>query len=342
MKVPPIQRLLNDLYSAPSAMLEATLRDLAAVLRDQLLAKGEPITGEEMRARFGDGGGSPETRGSVAVIPVRGCITHRRDYWGTSCEGIGAMIDVVAADPNVPTIVYDFDTPGGTVVGLQELAAKMFNLRGVKKQIAQVNGMAASAGYYLAAQCDEIVCLPTGQAGSIGVLWPPHFDISGSLELEGVKVTLISAGKYKTEWNPFEAPSDEAKAIKKAQAEMFYSQFLKDVARGRGVSASDVRSGYGEGRMLFAKDAKAAGLIDRIATMDETLARLVGKKSTGGMRAELDANEPHAFVAGVDGNCTCLRSYLDAIHRPAGVSAEVDPATATQLLEEEFQRRWLR
>ena len=57
------------------------------------------------------------------------------------------MIDQVAADPNVPTILYDFDTPGGTVTGVQELADKMFALRGIKKQIGLVNGMCASAGY---------------------------------------------------------------------------------------------------------------------------------------------------------------------------------------------------
>jgi ClpP class serine protease len=106
------------------------------------------------------------------------------------------------------------------------------------------------------------------------------------LEQEGVKVTLISAGKHKVEGNPFEPLSEEAMAFKQARVDEAYAQFVRDVARGRGVSVADVRGGYGEGRALTAKDAKAAGLIDRIATMEDTIGRLVGRTGTGGVRAD--------------------------------------------------------
>jgi signal peptide peptidase SppA len=161
----------------------------------------------------------------------------------------------------------------------------MFALRGVKKQVAYVGALAASAGYWLAAQADEIISTPSGTAGSIGV-YSAHQDMSKALEAEGIDVTLISAGKYKVEGSPFAPLSDEAKAFMQARVDEAYSQFLKDVARGRGVSVADVRNGYGEGRALSAKDAKAAGLIDTIATFDETLSGLTGRKQASGMRAE--------------------------------------------------------
>ena len=168
------------------------------------------------------------------------------------------------------------------------MAAQMFALRGQKKQIAQVNDMACSAAYWLASQCDEIVSIPSGTTGSIGVFCA-HEDLSAALDKEGIKVTLISAGKHKTSGNPFEPLSDEERAVLQTRVDDAYGQFVKDVARGRGVTPADVRHGYGEGRALGAKDAKAAGLIDRIATMDETLARLTGRKTaTEGMRAEAD------------------------------------------------------
>lgn len=264
-------------------------------------ASGQEFTPEEIKARIGDGGGAPPSaaqQGSVAVIPIRGVIAHRmgmmdQSSGGTSCEGIGAMIDVVAADPNTPTILYDFDTPGGTVTGLQETAAKMFALRGIKKQIAMVQGMACSAGYWLASQCDEIVCIPSGTTGSIGVLYP-HKDLSAALEKEGIKITLLTAGKYKAADNPFVPLADEERAVLQARVDEAYGQFVKDVARGRGVTPAAVRGGYGEGRALGAKDAKAAGMIDRIATMDDTLARLTGRARVGGMRAETLAPADYA------------------------------------------------
>jgi signal peptide peptidase SppA len=205
---------------------------------------------------------------------------------GTSCERIGSMIDAVAADPSIGTIVYDCESPGGTVPGIQELAAKMFALRGQVTQVAQINSLAASAAYWLVAQCDERVCTPSGTAGSIGV-YSAHQDLSKALEREGISVTLISAGRYKTEGNPLGPLSPEALAVRQASVDAAYAQFTTDVARGLGVSAQAVRSGYGEGRALSAKDAKAAGLIDRIATMDDTLGRLVGRSaSRRGLRAE--------------------------------------------------------
>ena len=265
------------------AITPEKMAELLAVLAFR--AAGHTFTDSEIHARIGDGGGSGATgRGAVAVIPIRGVIAHRmggmdESSGGTSAERISARLDQIAADSSIGTIVYDIDSPGGTVPGIQELAAKMFALRGQKKQIAQVNSLAASAAYWLASQADEIVSLPSGTAGSIGV-FSVHEDLSKALEQEGIHVTLISAGKYKVAGNPFVPLSEEEHAVIQDRVDVAYAQFVKDVARGRGVTPADVRDGYGEGRALNAKQAKAAGLIDRIATMDETLTRLSGRASS--------------------------------------------------------------
>jgi signal peptide peptidase SppA len=267
--------------------------ELLAVLAFR--ASGQAFTADEIRARIGDSRGpsSSSQNGNIAIIPVRGVIANRMGSMddssgGTSCERIGAMIDQVAADPSISTIVYDFDTPGGTVAGLQALADKMFALRGKVTQIAMVNGLCASAGYWLASQCDEIVSDIDGETGSIGVRWTPHQDISAALAKEGIVVTEIAVGKYKTEGSPFVPLSDETKAFKLAQAQAVYDEFTASVARGRKTTPAAVEAGYGEGRVLLAKDAKAAGLIDRIGTMDETIGRLIGRQpAVTGMRADV-------------------------------------------------------
>jgi len=289
MKYTHIARYVSETLWAihPSKLME-----LISVLAFR--AAGGEFSKDEIQARIGDGGGfaAPSTSGAVAVIPIRGVIAHRmgsmdNSSGGTSCESISALIDQVAGDPNVPTIVYDFDTPGGTVPGVQELAAKMFALRGKKQQIAMVQGQACSAGYWLASQCDEIVSIPSGTAGSIGVFCA-HEDLSAALEKEGIKVTLISAGKYKVAGNAFEVLRADEKAIIQARVDEAYGAFVKDVARGRGVTPAAVRSGYGEGRALSVKDALAAGLIDRVSSMDQVIGQLVGRKPGAGIRAHTD------------------------------------------------------
>ena len=111
-----------------------------------------------------------------------------------------------------------------------------------------------------------------------------HKEISKALEMEGVATTLIFAGRKKTEGNPFEPLTEEAKASIQALVDEQYDIFVKAVARGRGVKASDVRGGFGEGGVVGAKEAVSLGMADRIATMDAVLGG--GKRTKKGIRAE--------------------------------------------------------
>jgi signal peptide peptidase SppA len=286
------------------AITPSKLAELLSVLAFR--AAGHEFTPEEIRARIGDGVGSsgPSKTGGVALIPIRGVLAHRMSAMdessgGMSAEQIGRMVATVAADPSIGTILYDVDSPGGTVPGITELAAQMFALRGQKRQIAMVNGLAASAAYWLASQADEIVSIPSGVTGSIGV-FTAHSDLSQALAKEGINVTLISAGKHKLDGNPFEPLSDETKAVLQARVDEAYGWFVRDVARGRKVAPRDVREGYGEGRALTAKDALKAGLIDSIGTFEETVGRLTGRKAGSELRADAVA-EPILAVADTTG-----------------------------------------
>jgi signal peptide peptidase SppA len=302
-------------------------------------AKGEKLDAEQLQAFMGGRDDKPATsskRGAVAIVPIRGVIAHRMDTiglssGGASCESIKAMLESAFAEASVGTILLDVDSPGGTVTGCQELAAWIYEAKGRsdKKVVAISNGLMASAAYWIASQADEIVCIPSGDVGSIGV-YSVHQDLSEHLKQEGITITAIKAGKYKFEGNPFEPLSDEAREVMQARVDAAYAEFIKAVARGRGVEASAVKAGYGEGRVLKAKDAKAAGLVDRIATMDETLARLTGSRgSGGGMRAEGEAVEllagipGHAHALDEEGNLTCGCSW------PASKAALAEAAMST-------------
>lgn len=294
------ERIIRYLAGTPLALLPEKWDEIVSVLAFR--AAGHEFTPEEIRARIGDGGGpsGPSKTGGVALIPIRGVLAHRMNAMdessgGMSAERIGQMVSTVAADPSIGTILYDVDSPGGTVPGISELAEQMFALRGQKRQVAMVNGLAASAAYWLASQADEIISIPSGVAGSIGV-FTAHSDLSQALAKEGIDVTLISAGKHKLEGNPFEPLSDEAKAVLQARVDEAYGWFVRDVARGRKVTQSAVREGYGEGRALTAKDALKAGLIDSIGTFEATVERLTGRAAGAALRAET----PEPVIAAAD------------------------------------------
>jgi ClpP class serine protease len=50
--------------------------------------------------------------------------------------------------------------------------------------------------------------------------------------------------------------------------------FVNAVARNRNAKSEDVRSGFGQGRVVSAQQAVSLGMADRVATLDETITRL--------------------------------------------------------------------
>lgn len=225
----------------------------------------------------------------VAVLGVYGTITQRADMLSemsgaTSTERFAARFREALADPAVRAVVLDVDSPGGGVYGVEELATEIRQARGRKPIAAIANSLAASAGYWIASAAEELSVTPSGEVGSIGV-YAAHEDLSGLLEQEGVKLTLISAGKFKTEGNPWEPLSDEAREFIQGRVDDYHRAFVRDVAKGRGVSVETVRADFGQGRVVGAKAAKDAGMVDFVETLDDVVKRVAGRGGQGGSNA---------------------------------------------------------
>jgi signal peptide peptidase SppA len=215
--------------------------------------------------------------GNVGIISVFGIILQRAlladDTSGlTSTQQISAQLRSAVADTSVNSIVLEFDSPGGSVFGIEELATEIHYANSQKPVIGIANSLAASAAYWLASQCAELFCTPSGSVGSIGV-YCAHDDVSRAMDAAGVTTTLVAAGKHKTEGNIFEPLLPEARAYMQKTIDDYYATFVSQVARGRNVPVGAVRGGMGQGRTLSANDAKAAGMIDGVQTFGQVLAR---------------------------------------------------------------------
>lgn len=213
--------------------------------------------------------------GGVAVIPVYGALMQRANLMsefsgGMSTQLLSAQLANALADGSVASILLDIDSPGGSVMGLQEFADEVRAANAKKPVVAIANSFAASAAYWIGSQASEFYCTPSGQVGSIGVI-AAHEDYSKALEEMGVKTTLVTAGKYKAEGTDTQPLTDEARANMQSMVDGYYQAFTSAVARGRGVPVGEVRSGMGQGRMLAADDAKAAKMIDGVQTYAQTV-----------------------------------------------------------------------
>lgn len=271
-------------------------------------AAGGVLSDTEIRGRIdaaqnGPRAGGGQT-GTVAVLPVYGPISARQNLFadtsgGTSLDQLTSAFKGALNDPSIDAIVLEFDSPGGTVDGITELAAEIRAGRSVKPVYAIANTMAASAAYWLATQAEKVFVAPSGTVGAVGV-FTAHHDLSAAMEMEGDNVTLIasSVSPYKVEGNQYEPLSDDALANIQAQVDTFGSMFVADVSKGRGVPVETVRQSYGQGRSSLAADALAAGMVDGIATLDDVVRQAaraaVAKKREGAAVATFSGTDIHA------------------------------------------------
>jgi signal peptide peptidase SppA len=239
----------------------------------------------------------------VAFIPVRGTLLNRFGgaySWATGYQAITQMAAAAAADPQVRAAVLDVDSFGGEAAGCFECAASLraaFRAAG-KPLIAVVNSNAYSAGYALAAAADRIVLIPSGGAGSIGVV-TMHVDYSKNLSEAGIKVTYIHGGAHKVDGNPYQPLPDDVRADIQTRIDERYSAFVAHVATMRGISEQAVRDT--EARMYGAKDALALGLIDEINTAPEAYTAFVASLPATTGSFQLEATVPDIDQAAVAG-----------------------------------------
>jgi signal peptide peptidase SppA len=287
-------RVLAHFYGQPWAIMPEKLAEIEAFLRrkaaEPKLGKKERKAGEP--AAVGARGGNYQMVGRTAVVPLLGVMMLRcgpleRMSGATSTEEAGATIDALAGDKSVKSIVLAIDSPGGTVAGTPELADRVARAAGQKKVVAVADALMASAAYFVGSQAAEVYATPSALVGSIGVI-ASHIDESKADEIAGVKATYITAGKYKAEG--YEPLTEEGRAYTQNLVDQMYGQFVKAVAKGRGVSESTVRGeSWGQGRVLTAADAKGAGMVNGIATLETVLRRLGATGDSGGARAEMPA-----------------------------------------------------
>jgi signal peptide peptidase SppA len=201
------------------------------------------------------------------IVPIVGVLGQSDWYADTDYAQIREQLRRGVADTSVQKITLVIDSPGGSVIGLPETAAMIATANKIKPVAAHVVGIAASAAYWLASQASTITITPSGEAGSVGVI-DLHADISKMLEDSGIKVTPITSAPFKGERAPFTPLSDSARAHMQASVNDWHGQFVAAIHRGRGARVA-ANSDFGGGRMLSAKAALAAGMIDFIKT--ETL-----------------------------------------------------------------------
>ena len=267
-----------DILTDPWAIAPAKLVEVCEVYNTHL--RGDKVDLKALEARLGRPMGNQKSYQVVngkAVLPVEGVLSKRISLLhdisgGTSTELLQDQILAALADPAISEIILDIDSPGGAVDGVKTLSDAIYNARGKKPITAWVDGLAASAAYWIASAADRIYIKDaTTMTGSIGVV-TAHRDYSEMEKRIGIKTTEITAGKYKRIDTQYAPLSEEGMAYIKSRVDSLYTIFVDDVARNRGVAVDVVLTDMADGRVFVGTDAIAAGLVDGVSTWDEVIA----------------------------------------------------------------------
>ena len=291
-----IVALHNDLIKVKSEIERKKTDEITAIIKAETQNMGDLF----------------EIRDGVAHIPIIGELSEKPSMsaalFGVDQTTFGSIIDNInraaAAGPMVDKIIFEIDSPGGTVNGVDQTAMA---IRAIDKPTeAHVHNMAASAAFWLATQTDKIIALnPTVEVGSIGVA-VEIFDDSEADKKAGITIhTIVSSG---AEDKRLDVATKGGRDKIKDRLNEVHDVFVQRVAEGRGVSEETVREDFGKGGVLIASKALAVGMIDGVMDGGQ-LIQAKGHKNDKKHKAE--AFEP-ATVAG-NNNEEVIKMTIDEL-----------------------------
>ena len=213
----------------------------------------------------------------IALIDVDGILVNARTS-ALLTEGehpvslLLEKLDQARDDDAVKAVILRINSPGGTVVASELMHDEVRRFRETtgKPVVAVMMDVAASGGYYVACACDELVAHQSTVAGGIGVILQ-LFEVTGTMAKLGVTSHTIKSGDLKGGGSPFERLSGQDRAIFQEIIDRMHGQFVEVVAAGRLNLSTEQVHRLADGRVFSADQALEAGLIDRIATIRETV-----------------------------------------------------------------------
>ena len=203
---------------------------------------------------FGKRGETPWAKSHVARLSVEGVIADDRAR--------DAALKAIAEDANVKALIVYIDSPGGTVVGGENLYDRLRQVAAKKPVVATLGTVAASGGYMAAIGADYILARNGTVTGSIGVLMQTT-EFTGLMDKLGIEAEAIKSAPLKAVPSPFEKLTPDGREATLQVVMDMYEMFVGMVAERRQLSPETARK-LGDGRVYTGRQAVENKLVDAI------------------------------------------------------------------------------
>lgn len=219
--------------------------------------------------------GKPE----VAVVVAEGEIVGGERSPGTiGGDSTAKLLRRAREDESVKAVVLRVDSPGGGAFPSEIIRREVELLKAAGKPVvASMGDVAASGGYWISMDADEIIASDSTITGSIGIfgLWfnVPQAMRKLGLGTDGVGTTWLAGALDPTrEFDP------RVGTVIQNIVDRGYRQFIGKVAAARGRSVDEIDT-IARGRVWSGAQAKERGLVDRLGTFDDALASAAKRAS---------------------------------------------------------------
>ncbi|NRA68092.1 MAG: signal peptide peptidase SppA [Pseudobacteriovorax sp.] len=213
----------------------------------------------------------PNDKPKIAVITAKGTIVDGNQKEGQiGGDTFAQIIRRARNHENVKAIVMRVDSPGGSAYASEVIRQELLATQAAGKPVVISMGtLAASGGYWIAADADKIIAMDTTITGSIGI-----FGMFPTLEKPFAELGLTKDGvgsHWITGSMEIGLPmKEEVSQIIQLSVEKGYDRFLDVVSHGRDMDRNAVDK-IAQGRVWSGKKALEIGLVDDIGDLDAAI-----------------------------------------------------------------------
>lgn len=250
----------------------------------------------------------------IAVVDVDGLILNS-PFVGPMSVGENPValfrekLDAVEADPAIGAVVLRVNSPGGGVGVCTDMRHDLerFKARRPIPVVACLMDHAAGGAYFLASAADQVVATPGTITGGIGVILN-LFNLRDLMAQYNVIPQPIRAGANVDIGTSARALTPEERDILQAMADEYHQQLQAGVRKSRPRMNPDGGRTF-DGRIFTATQARARGLVDHVADLDDAI--------------QMAANMAHGGPCPVKPHVVLYRRTNDPAHSIYAVTANV-------------------
>ncbi len=216
------------------------------------------------------------TGNRIGLIIAQGTITGGQSQPGTiGAETVSQELRQAKEDDSIKAVVLRIDSGGGSAFASEVIRQELLTLKSSKPVLVSMGAYAASGGYWISADADEIWAAPTTLTGSIGIFMavPTFENVLGAVGVhrDGVGTTNLASGLDLSK--PL---SEEIQGALTLTLQNGYDRFISIVAEGRGLDRAQVED-LAQGKVYAGSRARELGLVDQLGSLEQTIEAAAGR-----------------------------------------------------------------